>query len=222
MSPEPAAMTHQRTHTANQRFKRGSSNRTGVGLLCAVALHLTILLLVQPFEVADLAAAEDGDLRVVIPEVRLPEPPPDIPRPSLPIMGDLTIDPTVTVAPTEFDYLDLLPPPPSPVANDSSQVRFIPYDTPPQLRNGEEIARVLRREYPSGLRRAGVEGRVLLWMYVDETGLVTRTEVKQSSGSPALDDAALRVADRMRFRPATNRDRKTAVWVQQWVSFRIR
>jgi len=38
---------------------------------------------------------------------------------------------------------------------------------------------------------------------------------------PCLDEAAVRVAERMKFRPAKNMDRPTAVWVQQWISFRI-
>jgi TonB family protein len=214
-APEPAA-------TANQRFKTRSSNRTGVSLLGAVAVHLAIFLVAQPFEIADLSAAEEQELRVVIPEVRLPEPPPQIPRPSLPIMGDVALDLERTVAPNDFEYYDRLPPAPPVTPDDSNQIRFIAYDTPPALKNRDEIAGILRREYPPGLRRSGVEGRVLLWLFVDETGVVTRSEVKESSGSAALDDAAMRVAERMEFQPAKNRDRETSVWVQQWVTFRIR
>ncbi len=213
--PEPVV-------TANQRFKTRSSNRTGLSLVGAVALHLAVLLVVQPFEVDSLGAAATEDLRLIVPEIRLPEPPAEIPRPSMPIVGELSLDVNRTIAPTDFDYLDDLPPAPPPQRRDSNTLRFIAYDTPPTLENRGEIARVLRREYPSTLRRAGVEGRVLLWLYVDETGRVTRSEVKQSSGSAALDAAALHVAERMEFQPARNRDRETAVWVQQWLTFRIR
>ncbi|MFB6241128.1 MAG: TonB family protein [Gemmatimonadota bacterium] len=46
--------------------------------------------------------------------------------------------------------------------------------------------------------------------------------VQQSSGYPALDRAAKEVAAEMRFSPAMNRDRKTAVWVQQAIEFEVR
>ncbi|MDX1392896.1 MAG: energy transducer TonB [Gemmatimonadota bacterium] len=219
-APEPANPSIPLT--ANQRFKHGSPGRTGVGLLGAVAVHVGLLMVVQPFEIQDLAAAEEEELRVVIPDVSLPAPPPEIPRPSLPVVGDLSIDPDRTIAVVPFREVELLPVGPPPVAAETTGVRFIPYDTAPALQNEDEVARALRREYPSTLRRTGVEGQVVLWMYVDEEGQVTMSEVMRSSGTPALDEAALRVAGRMRFSPALNRDRPTAVWVQQLVTFRIR
>lgn len=208
--------------TANQRFKDRSGHWTRMGLLGAVALHLGIFLVVQPFSVDALGAAEEAEIELVVPkDLRVPEPPPDIPRPSMPIVGSLDLDLGTTIDLVPFEDVPDLPVRAPSVDADPDAVRFIPYDTPPHLENEAEIGRALRREYPANLRRAGIEGRVLLWLYVDESGRVIRSQVKETSGSERLDEAAMRVADSMRFRPARNMDRPTAVWVQQWISFRI-
>jgi TonB family protein len=58
--------------------------------------------------------------------------------------------------------------------------------------------------YPPSLFRDGVEGTVILRMFVDETGAVVgdSTIVAESSGYPALDSAALAGVTEMRFAPA--------------------
>ena len=58
--------------------------------------------------------------------------------------------------------------------------------------------------YPTELFRDGVEGTVVLRMFVDETGAVVpdSTIVAESSGYPALDSAALAGVADMRFAPA--------------------
>ena len=101
-------------------------------------------------------------------------------------------------------------------------VRFTPYTVAPELRNRDEAARAIRASYPEMLRNAGIGGTVLLWLLIDEEGRVLRTEVKESSGHAALDDAALRAAPKMRFSPALNMDRKVKVWVQIPVEFHTR
>lgn len=208
--------------TGNDRFKTRSAELTRLCLLAAVAIHAAVFLLVGPFEVDALAATEATEIELVIPPIDLPEPPDDIPRPAAPVVGDVDLDLAVTIPRNRFD--DFLPPvqPPPEAAGDEGRVRFIPYDTPPVLRDREDIARFLRREYPSRLRSAGVEGTVELWLYVETDGRVTDAEIRESSGVPALDEAAIRVGRQMRFSPARNRDRPTAVWVRQPVTFRVR
>ena len=77
----------------------------------------------------------------------------------------------------------------------------------------------LNRLYPAALRDDGIEGRVELWLYIDEGGEVERFVTKTSSGVDRLDEAAGEVAMTMRFSPAVNRDRPTPVWVSQWLTF---
>ncbi len=61
---------------------------------------------------------------------------------------------------------------------------------------GESVA-----EYPAEARRLGVQGKVVLEVVVDESGRVARARVLRSL-HPLLDEAALRAARGLRFRPA--------------------
>ncbi|HEY8483086.1 MAG TPA: energy transducer TonB, partial [Longimicrobiales bacterium] len=70
------------------------------------------------------------------------------------------------------------------------------------------------------LREAGIGGTVIVWFFIDETGTVRRTLIKESSGYEALDQAALKVADIMQFTPALNLDQKVKVWIQIPIVFR--
>ena len=104
--------------------------------------------------------------------------------------------------------------------NPTQRPTFIPYDVPPKLENPGEIRRLLERGYPAQLRDAGIEGTVILWIFVDEQGSVQKTEVKESSGYEVMDEAALSTAEKMRFAPAMNRDKATPVWLAQPITFR--
>ncbi len=59
-------------------------------------------------------------------------------------------------------------------------------------------------QYPADLYDQGVEGEVRLRLYVDDLGRVhpESTKVASSSGTPALDSAAVRGAALLRFAPA--------------------
>ncbi|WP_419938880.1 TonB family protein [Candidatus Palauibacter sp.] len=103
----------------------------------------------------------------------------------------------------------------------ADQPIFAPYDTAPVLQNVGEIQQVLERAYPSDLKQAGIGGRVEMWVYVDPSGAVVNYEVKTSSGNEALDRAAAKVVEQMRFRPASNRDEPTAARISQWVTFHV-
>lgn len=208
--------------TANDRFKRASTNCTRVGLLVAVFLHVGLFVLVQPFEAADMGSVTNEIESIRLPpEVRIPPPPETIARPATPRVSAVDISPDITIAPTTPDRVPRGLPPRPPAPDPSDRSKLVPYDTPPMLLNVGEVLQVLEREYPPALKDAGIEGRVELWIYLSEEGRVERSEIKTSSGNPLLDEAAGRVVPAMRFSPAKNRDRVTAVWVSQWVTFRV-
>ena len=79
----------------------------------------------------------------------------------------------------------------------------------------------MQRNYPALLRDAGIGGTVRVYFFIDETGEVLRRLVDNSSGHPALDEAALRVADVYRFSPARNGDRHVPVWVSFPITFKV-
>ena len=77
-------------------------------------------------------------------------------------------------------------------------------------------------EYPPALFEQGVEGRVLLRLYVDSGGRVVpdSTRLAESSGYPALDSAALAGAAGLRFSPALRGGRPVAGPFLQPIQFR--
>ena len=105
---------------------------------------------------------------------------------------------------------------------DVSGVPFTPFTLAPALRNPEVVQRALRREYPATARDAGIGGTVELLVHIDTEGRVTEARIGEGAALTAFNDAALRVAEVMRFRPAMNRDVKVPVWIRLPVTFQVR
>ena len=76
--------------------------------------------------------------------------------------------------------------------------------------------------YPSALLRAGIEGTVVVRMYVDEHGklLTDSIRIAESSGYPTLDSVALAAAPRLRFAPARHEGKPVATPFLQPFQFR--
>ena len=79
-------------------------------------------------------------------------------------------------------------------------------------------------QYPPALYDQGVEGEVRLRLYVDSTGKVLpeSTRVSSSSGTSALDSAAVRGAAQLRFAPAHQNGVPVGAAFYQPVIFRRR
>ena len=103
----------------------------------------------------------------------------------------------------------------------SAAPAFTPYTVAPKLQNRQEIATLLQKNYPVLLRDAGIGGRVIMWLFIDESGVVKKTQVKESSGLEPLDSAAVVVSRQMRFSPALNRDTEVPVWVAIPITFKV-
>jgi len=210
--------------TANDAFKRNASDWLAYGLIGAVAVHFALFALFPKLQAADLSGAGDALETIELPpEVQIPPPPEQISRPATPKVAAADITEDVTIAPTTFESnpVENLPPPPK-TGSPEDRPSFIPYDVPPKLKNPGEIQKLLQRLYPSQLREAGIEGTVVLWIYIDENGGVQKTQVQKTSGYDAMDKAAMGTADKMKFSPAKNRDKKTPVWVAQAITFEVR
>ena len=98
---------------------------------------------------------------------------------------------------------------------------FTPMTVRPEIRNRSEVQAALMREYPPILRDAGIGGQVVVWFFISETGQVLDRRVSESSGQALLDEAALHVADIVRFTPALNRDQAAQVWIEIPITFQV-
>jgi len=70
--------------------------------------------------------------------------------------------------------------------------------------------------YPLAARRMGEQGEVRLDVHVAADGSVSEVRVRQSSGSPVLDQAAIDTVRNWKFRPATVDDQPVAEWYRNW------
>jgi hypothetical protein len=55
-------------------------------------------------------------------------------------------------------------------------------DVAPAVKNPDEIRRAVRRQHPPLLRDAGIEGTILLSLFIDELGRVQRRAIVKCCG----------------------------------------
>ena len=93
----------------------------------------------------------------------------------------------------------------------------------PRLLNGAQVEDAIAAEYPEQLRRDGVGGTVRLRLLVDTDGIPAEVRLLETSGYPVLDAAATRVAEFLRFSPATDSGGEPLrVWASFPISFQVR
>jgi protein TonB len=209
---------------AAERDDAGSDPANAVGSALPVETDAgpTISQLLVGGSALDDAAGsgELGPVETAPAETRPAPPELEISSPDAPDVAALEVD-LALLEPATSGPIPITSSSALPATGDPTQrPSFIPYDVPPKLENPSEIQRLLERVYPSQLRDAGIEGTVILWIFVDKQGAVQKTEVKESSGYEVMDEAALSTAEKMRFTPAMNRDKATPVWLAQPITFR--
>ncbi|HEX8243982.1 MAG TPA: TonB family protein [Longimicrobium sp.] len=96
-----------------------------------------------------------------------------------------------------------------------------PFTQPPELLNRDEVFQLAQASYPAEMKQAGLGGTPTVRMFVDADGSVKARRLERSSAIPALDSAALKVAEAMRFAPAKDGDRPVPLWVSIPVQFRL-
>jgi TonB family protein len=72
----------------------------------------------------------------------------------------------------------------------------VPITFPPTLTPAgrQRVARLLEQSYPRGLRDAGLEGGLILMVFMDAQGRIPETRLVRSSGYSEMDVAASTVA----------------------------
>jgi periplasmic protein TonB len=215
--------------SANDSFKQRQNSWFWYALALAAGLHFALLSFFPAITAADYAGRSEELTTIELPpEIEIPPPPEQIARPATPVVSAMDVPDDITIAPTTFESnpVENLPPPPTASASGEKDIAAAPTFTPmtvrPELQNHSEVQRALVRTYPPLLRDAGIGGRPIVWFFIDENGRVLRTLLSETSGYDALDNAALAVAEMMRFSPALNRDKRVQVWVEIPVVFTAR
>jgi periplasmic protein TonB len=216
--------TPEAHETANERLKRRYRSWFWGSLILATAILFGVFDFTPAFAAANMSTSPTQELHEVVlpPQIKIPPPPKAIQRPATPVVAAAKVNENVTIAPTTFkaNPISKLPPPPSAHSqNLSAAPTFTPFTVRPHLKNKAQVAKALQQFYPSLLRDAGISGTVNMWFFISKTGNVVKTQVNKSSGYQAFDQAAKKVAARMKFSPAMNRDKKVPVWVSIPIEF---
>lgn len=145
--------------------------------------------------------------------------PPPPPKPLIPIEApsDEALD-DVTIQSTEVDITKEVAPPP-PKQEEDEETYFIAVEDLPEPIGGIGAIQSLV-VYPEIARRAGVEGTVYVEAFVDESGAVTRTEIKKGIGA-GCDEAAASAVMKAKFKPGKQRGKAVKVRMSIPVRFRL-
>ena len=183
----------------------------------------SIILLILTFLIyprnLGLIALEDVELQEIIieniPQTQQIEKPPPPARPSVPVESeDEDIADDLTIEETDLDSFEAWAAPPPPP--EGPRVKCIPYDDPPQPLSS------IRPVYPEIAQEAGIEGTVVVQVFVDKKGRVQDTLVLKGIPNTGLDEAAVTAIKKTRFRPAKQRERAVGVWISIPVNFRLK
>lgn len=145
-----------------------------------------------------------------------PPPPPELERPPVEVPPpDVTIDipmETTSTAITDVTTARPKPAPPPPRA----VKRVSPRPDPKRFPSTDEY-------YPASAKRLGQEGSPVVRACVGANGRLTENPtVSQSSGTPALDEGAIRVAKAGRYFPGTEDGKPVPMCFQFKVTFHLK
>ncbi len=82
--------------------------------------------------------------------------------------------------------------------------------------------RPIKPKYPEIAQEAGIEGTVVVQVFVDEKGRVKETVILKGIPNTGLDEAATDAIRIVRFKPAKQRERAVGVWISIPVNFRLK
>lgn len=205
---------------ADLRF--GYKKALEVAILCSLALVLVISQASRAFSIASNPLAHT-ELVIQVADIPVTEQffrPPPPPRPSIPVPTESELIPEdVTIASTEIDLSDI-PPAPPPPSDDEYEI-FIAYDEPPAIIGGmASLQKHLR--YPRIAQAASIEGTVFVKVLVSPQGETERAEVLKSTATGmGFEESAISALQKVRWKPAKQRDRNIRVWISIPVQFKL-
>lgn len=147
-----------------------------------------------------------------------PPPPKPLPQPKPQAPAAKAVKSEQAPAPTPASITSAAPPPPAPAAAAPAAAAPAPVV---EARFDADYLQNPRPTYPAASRRLGEQGKVWLRAHVLPNGSTDNVELKQTSGSPRLDAAALEAVKRWRFVPARQGGEAVAAWVVIPISFSL-
>lgn len=153
-----------------------------------------------------------------------PRPPTPVEVPNDQIIDDepLNLDASLDLN-AALDVPSAPPPPPEPMpeeanAEDEQEIFIVVEERPEMIGGMQSLYDVIR--YPSVMRNAGIEGRVIVQFIVDEEGNVVNPVVLQSPHS-MLSEEALRAVQLVKFIPGRQRSKAVRVQMSIPIIFRL-
>lgn len=171
--------------------------------------HQIIETVLGPVETRIIEEAPDTEEPPPPPPPKIETPPPFVPPPEVAI--EIPVDTASTAIQQTTTQRPTTPPP---IATPVQVTRTAP--------RSDTRRPLSQPEYPPSSRRAGEAGTVILEVYVLANGRVGEARVKQSSGYPKLDEAAVREVKRSwRLVPGTENGKPVPMWGQFAVTFKL-
>lgn len=192
------------------------NTRKFTGLAITIAIHLLLAWALLNGLAQKVVEAVQEPLQVAL--IAEPPAPPAPPPPEI-------VKPPEAYVPPPKVVLKAPPPP----QNTIKQVQTKPPEPTPVIKTPQpSVPRAdpshgnTQPPYPAASRRNGEEGRVVLLLYVSETGAITDGSVATSSGFPRLDKVALIHARRTwHFLPARLDGKAVGHWMKFVVNFKL-
>ncbi len=108
-----------------------------------------------------------------------------------------------------------------PASDEDFKVKFVAYDTPPEIVGGMESLRN-NITYPQIAKDAGVEGTVIVQAFISKEGNVEEVRIVEGIPRTGLDEAAVEAISNTRFHPALQGDTPVGVWYSIPITFRLK
>jgi protein TonB len=196
-----------------------------------LSLILALLIMILAFKFfprveGDQMAVEDVQELVNVEDVEITKQetaPPPPPKPPIPIEAPADDElEDIEIEDTEIDMEEVIAAPPPPVEEEEEEVAiefFVAVEEMPNPIGG--IAAIQQKiVYPEIAKRAGVQGRVYVKAFVDESGIVRKAEVIKGIGA-GCDEAAIDAVLKTKFSPGKQRGKPVRVQVSIPILFKL-
>jgi len=212
-------------------------------LATIIAVHIALLIGIATLDPEIRKKVEPLFVSLITPPAPVADPPPPPPAPPqkapppkvtpqpAPLKPTARQDSAPTAITTELTTPVAVPPEPIAAPQPQADVRAAPTPAPsaPEQKPAPVVVVPPRFDaaylnnppprYPRVARLTGAMGKVMLRVYVSAQGAAEKVEIRTSSGSLHLDQAAREAVERWKFVPARQGDEPVAAWVLVPITF---